>query len=54
MYLGVRKKTMYTDLILKYTNLIPFDKLGEKSTNNNNNLIVIQKEGQKNVWEIKF
>ena len=38
---GGAEKTIYTDLILKYTNLVPSDKSGEKSTNNNNTLIVI-------------
>ena len=37
---GCGKKSIYTDLILKYTNLIPSDKSGENSTNNNNTLIV--------------
>ena len=34
-------KSIYTDLILKYTNLIPSNKSGERSMNNNNTLIVI-------------
>ena len=38
---GGAEKNIYTDLILKYTNLVPSDKSGETSTNNNNTLIVI-------------
>ena len=37
---GGAGKNPYTDLILKYTNLIPSNKSGGRSMNNNNTLIV--------------
>ena len=50
---GAGKKSIHTALILKYTNLIPSDKSGERSMNNNNTLIVFQKGGERIVGEIK-
>ena len=52
MYLVI-KIHKYTDLILKYTDLIASDKSGERSKNNNNTLILFQGGGGRIVEEIK-